>query len=114
MFKIQVGIALAIGVVASSIPNAYAGSRSRPVCGWYVVAGCVQLEEGARALASKGWGSVINTDYYEGFQPGYFCVVSGPQSKASAVQDRRNSIADGISPDAYIKRACTDTAHSGD
>jgi Aldehyde dehydrogenase family len=32
----------------------------------------------------------------------------------SAIGDRRNSVADGVPADAYIKRACTDERNIGD
>jgi hypothetical protein len=112
MFRKATIFALAIGV--SALAAAGAQARSRQVCGWYVIAGCFGDRDAAGDMASKGWGAIIDTDDYEGFEPGHFCVVSGPQPKSSAIRDRRNSIADGVSPDAYIKRACTDPRNVGD
>jgi hypothetical protein len=65
-------------------------------------------------FGNRGWGAVINANDYTGFAPGFFCVVSGPQPKASAARDRINAIKGGVSPDTYIKRACTDAANIGD
>jgi hypothetical protein len=87
---------------------------AKNVCGWYVIAACSRSKAAAEDVASNGWGSVIDTNKYSGLRRNYFCVVSGPQSKASAISDRRNSIADGVSSDAYIKRACTDERNTGD
>ena len=88
--------------------------QSKIVCGWYVIAACSHSRSAAEDVASNGWGSVIDTNKYKGLRRNYFCVVSGPQSKSSAISDRRNSIADGVSADAYIKRACTDERNIGD
>jgi hypothetical protein len=101
-------IALA-GMMAASMP-----AEAKNVCGWYVIAACSRSQAAAEDVASNGWGSVINTNKYSGLRRNYFCVVSGPQSKASAISDRRNSIADGVSSDAYVKRACTDERNIGD
>ena len=112
MFKSAAVLAAATASHFAVAPEASA--KSRQVCGWYVIAGCFGDRQSAGDMASNGWGAVIDTDDYDGFQPGHFCVVSGPQPRASAVNDRRNAIADGVSADAYIKRACTDAKNVGD
>jgi hypothetical protein len=88
--------------------------QAKQICGWYVIAACSHSKAAADDVASNGWGSVIDTNKYSGLRRSYFCVVSGPQSKSSAISDRRNSVADGVSADAYIKRACTDARNVGD
>ena len=103
----------ASAVLAAATLPAIAGS-ARPVCGWYAIASCVTSEADAGAFASKGWGAVINTDDYLGLRPGLYCVVSGPQPKCSAERDRRMALHNGVAPDVYIKRACTDATHVGD
>jgi hypothetical protein len=96
------------GVAAASMPV-----EAKNACGWYVIAACSHSKAAADDVAGNGWGSVIDTNKYSVLRRNYFCVVSGPQSKASAIGDRRNSIADGVSADAYIKRACTDARNIG-
>lgn len=102
--------ALALTAIAAATMPAAA----KNVCGWYVIAACSHSKAAADDVASNGWGSVIDTNKYSGLRRSYFCVVSGPQSKSSAISDRRNSVADGVSADAYIKRACTDARNIGD
>jgi hypothetical protein len=89
-------------------------ANAKPVCGWYAIALCSGAKSDAVKFANRGWGSVIRTNDYAGFAPGYYCVVSGPQPRASAMQDRRYAINSGVSNDTYIKRACTDEANVGD
>jgi hypothetical protein len=97
------GIALALTLAATATAEA-AGS-----CGWYAIVSCTEDEQAARDFGSDtGWGMVINTDDYEGLSPGLFCVVSGPQSRASALRDVRAAKRQRIAADAYAKRACTD------
>jgi hypothetical protein len=96
-------------LAAASIPV-----EAKNICGWYVIAACAHSKAAVEDVASIGWGSIIDTNKYSGLRRNYFCVVSGPQSRASAISDRRNSIADGVPSDAYIKRACTDERNVGD
>jgi hypothetical protein len=105
---LKFSLALA-AIVAASTP-----APAKNICGWYVIAACSRSQAAAEEVANNGWGSVIDTNKYSGLRRNYFCVVSGPQPKASAISDRRNSIADGVSADAYIKRACTDERNIGD
>jgi hypothetical protein len=72
------------------------------------------MKSEATAFANNGWGEVIATSQYRGLQGGLFCVVSGPQSHASAATDRSNAVKANIAKDVYVKRACTDAKNIGD
>jgi hypothetical protein len=110
VMKNTLKFALTLAALASaSIP-----AEAKNICGWYVIAACARSKAAVEDVASIGWGSIIDTNKYSGLRRNYFCVVSGPQSRASAISDRRNSIADGVPSDAYIKRACTDARNVGD
>ena len=87
---------------------------AKQICGWYAIASCTRSQSDAANFASNGWGSVINTNQFSGLKRGYFCVVSGPQSKSSATRDKNAALADGVSTDIYIKRACADERSIGD
>jgi hypothetical protein len=89
-------------------------AQARQVCGWYAIAACTRSQADAGDFAGNGWGAVINTNDYSGFRRGYFCVVSGPQSKSSATRDVRTANANGVAEGMYIKRACTDERNLGD
>jgi hypothetical protein len=94
----------AIGLIAlSSVPAA-----AKQVCGWYAIAACTRSFQDANEFMTKGWGFVINTTDFKGLKPGYFCVASGPQTKAGAGRDRNVAMADGVAAKMYIKRACVD------
>jgi hypothetical protein len=84
-------------------------------CGWYAVLFCSKSEASADGFANtnRGWGFVIATDDYTGFRQGYYCVVSNPTSKSDAKRQVNDAKANGISRNAYSKRACTDQG-SGD
>lgn len=110
LLKLLTNSAIVLAVVfAQPVPV-----QAKQICGWYVIATCVHSKRDAENFANNGWGSVIDTNKYAGLRRNYFCVVSGPQSKSSAISDRRSAIADGVSADAYIKRACTDERNIGD
>ena len=104
--------ALAAALVATAISATPAAAK--PMCGWFAIAYCTQSQNAAGQFANNGWGAVIKTSKFTGFAPGQYCVVSGPQSKASAIRDRRAAIGNGVSDDVYIKRACADEADIGD
>jgi hypothetical protein len=89
-------------------------AQAKQICGWYVIAFCSPSQAAADDFAGRGWGAAIDTDVFRGFRHGLYCVVSGPQSKVSAIRDRRSAIGDGVSDDAYIKRACADSSDIGD
>ncbi len=89
-------------------------ASAKQVCGWYAIASCTPDQSAAENFVNKGWGAVINTNDYTGFTRGYFCVVSGPQPKASAARDVETAKAGGVANDMYIKRACTDERNLGD
>jgi hypothetical protein len=109
--KTTSSLALAAALIAaiSATPAA-----AKPMCGWFAIAYCTKSEDAAFKFSGNGWGAVIKTSKFIGFAPGQFCVVSGPQSKASAIRDRRNAIGNGVSDDVYIKRACADEMDIGD
>lgn len=99
--------ALGASVTAFTAVSTTAAS-AKDICGWYAIATCTTSLRDARNFANDGWGEVIDTDLYDNLVDGYWCVVSGPQSKAGANRDRRHLIGSGISDTAYIKRACVD------
>ncbi|HAH10281.1 MAG TPA: hypothetical protein DCL48_09285 [Alphaproteobacteria bacterium] len=101
--------ALALGFGFGAVP-----AQARDVCGWYAIAFCSKGSGPAYDFADRGWGQVIKTNAYRGFQRGFFCVVSGPQSQASAKRDARLARQNGVSRSAYVKRACTDESNVGD
>jgi hypothetical protein len=85
------------------------------VCGWYAIATCTTSQADADAFMTKGgWGQTIDTNNYVGLKENLFCVVSGPQPKASAKRDMAAAKANGVAKDVYIKRACTDEKNLGD
>ncbi len=96
-------------LTAASVPAA-----AKDICGWYAIAYCTDSDAAAADFAGNGWGSVISTNEYVGLRAGLYCVVSGPQSKASAWRDREAAIANGVADDVYIKKACTDAVNVGD
>ena len=104
--------ALAAALVATAISATPAAGK--PMFGWFAIAYCTQSQNAAGQFANIGWGAVIKTSKFTGFAPGQYCVVSGPQSKASAIRDRRAAIGNGVSDDVYIKRACADEPDIGD
>ncbi len=104
---------LAVALVAATAVSA-TPANAKTMCGWFAIAYCTQSEEAAGNFASNGWGAVIKTSKFTGFAPGKYCVVSGPQPKASAIRDRRAAIGNGVSDDVYIKRACADEMDIGD
>ncbi len=110
LFKSLAALAAVLAVAALSASPAAA----KRVCGWYAIASCTSDQTSAADFANDGWGSVIDTDDYSGLKRGLFCVVSGPQPKWSALRDRDNARANGVSDDTYIKRACTDESNIGD
>ena len=89
-------------------------AKAADICGWYAIAFCSRSQDAARDFSGRGWGAVVSTDGFKGFKPGYYCVLSGPQSKASARRDMEVAMADGVAPDMYIKRACADESLIGD
>ena len=99
---------LTVAVIASSPASA------KQVCGWYAIAFCSPSQAAASQFGNGGWGQVIDTRQYAGLKPGFACVVSGPQPKASAARDRAAAISNGVSASTYIKRACTDEKNVGD
>lgn len=106
---------LALATASLAVTAALAQPASaKDICGWYAIAYCTDNEAAASDFAGRGWGSAIATDVLKGFRPGLFCVVSGPQSKASAWRDRNAAIAQGVAGDVYIKHACADEATIGD
>lgn len=88
--------------------------RAENVCGWYAIAFCSKSKAAAQDFAGQGWGAAISTVDYIGLKSGLHCVVSGPQSKASALRDRQSAISQGVADDVYVKRACTDINNVGD
>lgn len=106
-------LALAAASLAALAISA-APASAKDICGWYAIAYCTDSEAAASDFAGNGWGTVIDTNTYVGLRAGLFCVVSGPQSKSSAWRDREAAIANGVSGDVYIKKACTDEAGIGD
>jgi hypothetical protein len=109
--KTALSAGLAVMMAAAIAPQT---ATARQVCGWYAIAYCATSRAAAENFANEGWGQVIRTSDYNGFRRGYFCVVSGPQSKASAQRDVRIARRDGVSRTAYAKRACTDERNIGD
>ena len=105
---------LAAAAVATTAAAVSQPASAKDICGWYAIATCTSDEYAATQFANDGWGTVINTNDYVGLRAGLFCVVSGPQSKASAFRDRDAAIANGVASDVYIKKACTDEANIGD
>ena len=109
-FKQLAIAATALSAFATLTPAA----EAKTICGWYAIAYCSTDRAAVGRFANNGWGAVIDTGHFRGFAPGRFCAVSGPQPKASAIQDRRNAIGNGVSDDVYIKRACADEYYTGD
>lgn len=107
--QVFIGAGVAIGVGLAALP-----AQAKQVCGWYAIVFCSSSSDAAYDFANEGWGQVIRTSDYSGFRRGLFCVVSGPQSKASAQRDMRAARSNGVAADAYIKRACTDESNLGD
>ena len=89
-------------------------ARAADICGWYAIAFCSRSQDAARDFSGRGWGAVVSTNGFKGFKSGFYCVLSGPQSKASARRDMQMAMADGVAPDMYIKRACADDSLIGD
>jgi hypothetical protein len=90
-------------------------ASAKQLCGWYAIASCTTLQADADAFMTKGgWGQTIDTNNYVGLKENLFCVVSGPQPKASAKRDMAAAKANGVAKDVYIKRACTDEKNLGD
>ena len=87
---------------------------AKPNCGWYAIAYCSTSEDAAEKFVNGGWGQLIDTNKYDGFKHGLYCVVSGPQPKLSAVNDKAAARDAGIAGDVYIKKACTDESNAGD
>ncbi len=99
-----------IASAASALP-----ASAKQLCGWYAIASCTTSQADADAFMTKGgWGQTIDTNNYVGLKGNLFCVVSGPQPKASAKRDMANAKANGVASDVYIKRACTDEKNLGD
>jgi hypothetical protein len=109
--KTALCLGMALTAAALAVPQT---ASARQVCGWYAIAFCATSRSAAENFANDGWGQVIKTSQYRGFRPGYFCVVSGPQSKSSAQRDVRMARRDGVSATAYAKRACTHESNIGD
>lgn len=105
---------LAALATLAALTAAAAPASAKDICGWYAIAYCTDSEAAAADFAGNGWGTVIDTNAYIGLRAGLYCVVSGPQSKSSAWRDREAAIANGVSGDVYIKKACTDEAGIGD
>jgi hypothetical protein len=101
-------------LILASLIFAATPASAAQVCGWYAIASCTRVQSDAENFVNRGWGTVIDTTEYDGFAPGYFCVVSGPQSRSSAKRDVRAARANGISDEVYFKRACTDERNVGD
>jgi hypothetical protein len=102
MKKTVIGIALTAALVLGAVP-----AQAEPNCGWYAIAMCSKSHERADAFANKsGWGEVLITNNYQDLREGYYCVVSGPQSRANALADRDDARDNGISDSTYVKRAC--------
>lgn len=109
---------LALAIAASIGPGAAHAEAMTPilvsggVCGWYVVLGCGKragdqenkLYDLGGPNAGGGAGlSVISTNNYPNFRPGYYCVVDGPYE----TPDQAESIAWAEAvPDAYVKNGC--------
>lgn len=90
-------------------------ASAKQVCGWYAIVSCSTSQADADAFMTKGgWGQTIDTNNYIGLKENLFCVVSGPQPKASAKRDMAAAKANGVAKDVYIKRACTDEKNLGD
>lgn len=107
-------LALAAAALATTVAATAHPASAKDICGWYAIAYCTSDEYVAADFANNGWGTVINTNAYVGLRAGLYCVVSGPQSKSSAWRDRAAAIENGVSNDAYIKKACTDESNIGD
>lgn len=101
-------------IVVAMLLTSAMPAKAADICGWYAIAFCSRSAEAARDFSGRGWGAVVNTDSFKGFKPGYYCVLSGPQSKASAKRDMQMAMADGVAPDMYVKRACADESLIGD
>jgi hypothetical protein len=107
--KLIVAAAICASVLSVSPASA------KQVCGWYAIAACTTSQVDADAFMTKGgWGQTIDTNNYVGLKENLFCVVSGPQPKASAKRDMAAAKANGVAKDVYIKRACTDEKNLGD
>ena len=90
-------------------------ASAKQVCGWYAIVSCSTSQADADAFMTKGgWGQTIDTNNYIGLKENLFCVVGGPQPKASAKRDMAAAKANGVAKDVYIKRACTDEKNLGD
>jgi hypothetical protein len=100
--KLTLCAALAVATLSSS------AAQAKQVCGWYAIAACTPSFRDANEFMTRGWGFVINTNDFSGLKPGFYCVASGPQSKASASRDRQAATANGVAKGIYIKRACVD------
>jgi hypothetical protein len=107
-------LAASAAILLGALINAPATAHAKTVCGHYAIAFCSPDRKAAENFANGGWGSTIATKDYEGLRTGFYCVVSGPQPKASAERDRAAAISNGVSASTYIKRACTDARNIGD
>ncbi len=108
--KITILASAALAFAVSFIAQASA----KPICGWYAIASCSTSADAAEKFVNGGWGQLIDTNNYDGFKHGLHCVVSGPQPKISAVNDKTAARDAGIAGDVYIKKACTDESNVGD
>lgn len=101
-------------LVATLTLGATSGASAKTICGWYVIAACTSSQDDAGKFANGGWGAVIDTNHFKGLAPDLFCVVSGPQPKASAKLDLKRARENNVAPNLYIKRACADEKYIGD
>jgi hypothetical protein len=107
-------ISVSVAIMLGALVHVPALAHAKTVCGHYAIAFCSPERKAAENFANDGWGTTIATKDYAGLRTGFYCVVSGPQPKASAERDRAAAIANGVSPSTYIKRACTDARNIGD
>ena len=78
-------------------------------CGWYAITACKPtIDEAVEYARRTGSGTVINTSSpaYPNFQNGFFCVVSGPLDRNTALSTAGYWRSTGVSPNAYAKSAC--------
>ena len=90
--------AVTLGAFAT---NAALPTGARAACGWYAIGTCARTPP----RNPMGW-AIVNTSNVSGFRAGFFCVVSGPQTRRGATRDRNILRSNWGVRTAYIKRGC--------
>lgn len=100
---------LILSLLCFATVSSATAQQTQRVCGWFAITACKSTYEEAIAFAREnGSGYVVNTSSpaYPNFQSGYFCVVSGPLERASALETADYWRSIGVSQSAFAKSSC--------